>query len=46
MSTNFPEVRFVKKSRVLSPEEIAEFGRRIDALRDATRAKIGEQDSK
>jgi fatty acid desaturase len=46
MSTNFPAALFVKKSRVLSTEEIAEFGRRIDALRDATRAKIGEEDSK
>ncbi len=46
MSTNLPATLFVKKSRVLSPAEIAEFGRRIDALRDATRAKIGEQDSK
>jgi fatty acid desaturase len=46
MSTNFPAGLFVKKNRVLSTEEIAEFGRRIDALRDATRAKIGEEDSK
>lgn len=46
MSTLQPEVLFVRKSRVLSPEEVAEFGRRIDALRDATRAKVGEEDAK
>ncbi len=46
MSNLYPAAHFVRKSRVLSPEEVAEFGRRIDALRDATRAKIGEQDAK
>ncbi len=37
--------RFINKSRVLTPEEIAEFGRRIDALRNKTWAKIGEPDA-
>ncbi len=46
MSTLQPEVRFVKKSRVLTPAEVAEFGRRIDELRDRTRAKVGEEDAK
>lgn len=37
---------FTPKSRVLSSDEIAEFGRRIDAIRSETMAKIGESDAR
>lgn len=34
------------KSRALSPEEVQEFGRKIEAIRSETMAKIGEEDSR
>jgi len=36
----------LSKSRVLTPDEIAEFGRRIEAIRAETMAKVGEEDAK
>lgn len=39
-----PEL-FSKKSRVLTAEEIQEFGRRVDAIRTEVHAKLGKEDS-
>ena len=36
---------FSKKSRVLTAEEVAEFGRRVDAIRAEVHAKLGKEDS-
>ena len=43
---NHDAVKFLSgKSRALSPEEVQEFGRKIDAIRAETLAKIGKEDS-
>lgn len=34
------------KSRVLSPEELEEFGKKLDDLRERTLAKLGEEDAR
>lgn len=34
------------KSRVLTPQELEEFGRRLDDLRERTLAKLGEEDAR
>lgn len=43
MSLNFP---FKSKSKHLSPEQIEEFGRRVDEIRQNIMADIGEADAK
>lgn len=43
---NHDAVKFLSgKSRALTPEEVQEFGRKIDAIRAETLAKIGKEDS-
>lgn len=45
-SINYDAVKAAKsKSRVLSPEQVEELGRKIDAIRAETMAKIGKEDS-
>ena len=45
-SINYDAVKAAKsKSRALSFDEIQEFGRKIEAIRTETMAKIGKEDS-
>ena len=42
-----PPIKFGgNTSRALTPEEVQEFGRKIDAIRTETMAKIGKEDRK